>query len=91
MFCKQVTVGLIDSFELGRITRKNCTNFLWNFFISDLVCVITKINKNQKISACYVKHVLFIQKKKESKRGQFITLGLLRLILTKVMVLMLLM
>ena len=43
---KQVAMGSIDPFGLWRITAKNCTNFLLNFFVTYLGCVITKINKS---------------------------------------------
>ena len=51
---KQVAVGLIGPFGLWRINGKNCANFLSNFFVTYMGCVITKITKSQKISACYV-------------------------------------
>ena len=67
----QVAVGSIDPFGLLRITRKNCTNFLSNFFVTYLGCVITKINKSQKISACHVKYVLFILEKQNGSVNPF--------------------
>ena len=67
--CKQVAVETIHSFGLWQINGKNCTNFLSNFFVTYMGCVITKINKSQKISACYVKYVLFIlEEKNKAKR-----------------------
>ena len=62
---KQETVGSIDPFGLWRINGKSCTNF----FVTYLGCVITKINKSQKISACFVKYVLFILEKTKQKRS----------------------
>ena len=48
--------------------RKNFTNFLSIFFVVVyLGCVITKINKSQNISACYVRYVLFILEKTKQK------------------------
>ena len=64
---KQVTVGSMDLFGLWRIIGKNCENFLSNFFVTYLGCVMTKINKSQKISTCYVKYVLFIIEKTKQK------------------------
>ena len=49
--------------------EKNCTNFLWNVFVTYLMCAITKINKSQKISTCYVKYVLLILEKKQKRKG----------------------
>ena len=65
---KQVAVGSIDLFGFWFINGKNCTNFLLNFFVTYLGCVITKINRSQKISSFYVKYVLFILEK-QSKKG----------------------
>ena len=53
---KLVTVGCIDPSDL------------LSFFVAFLRFVITNINKNQKISAFYVKYVLFILDKKKAKR-----------------------
>ena len=64
---KQVAVGLIYPFGLTRITAKNGTNVLSKFFFTYLECVIAEINKNQKISAWYVKYVLFILEKTKQK------------------------
>ena len=72
-------VGSIDPCELWRIIAKNCTNFLYNFFVTYLGCVITKRNKSQKTSTCYVKYVLFILEK-QSKKSQFTPVGILGLI-----------
>ena len=51
---KQMAKGLIDRFGLWRVAAKNCTNFLSNFFVTYLGCVITTINKSQKIFASNV-------------------------------------
>ena len=71
-FYKKVDVGSIDPFAsaynwLSRKTAKNSTKFLSNFFVTCLRCVMTKINKSQKISTCYVKYVLFISEKTKQK------------------------
>ena len=42
---------------------------LHEFFITYLECVITRISKSQKISACYVKYVLCLFKKKTMQNG----------------------
>ena len=68
-FYKQVVAESIDPFGLSCITGKNCTNFLWNVFVTYLMCAITKINKSQKISTCYVKYVLLILEKKQKRKG----------------------
>ena len=63
---KQVAVGSIDPLGLWRITGKNCTNFLSNFLVTYLRCVIAKINKSQKIST---RNVLFcLIQEKQAKR-----------------------
>ena len=67
---KQVAVGSTKPFGLWRINGKNCKNFLLGFFVTYLWCVITKINESQRISACYVKHVLFNLEKTKPK-GSF--------------------
>ena len=59
--------GSIDTFRLWRITWKNYANFLSNFFVAYLGYVIIKINKSQKISACYVKYILFALQKIKQK------------------------
>ena len=46
---KQVAVGSFDPFGLWLVNEKNCTYFLSNFFVTDLGCVTTEINKRQKI------------------------------------------
>ena len=56
---KPVDVGSIDPFGLWLMTAKNCTNLLLHFVVIYLGCVITKINKSQKISTSYVKYILF--------------------------------
>ena len=66
-FHKQVAVESIGPFGLLRIIAKNYTNFWANFFVTYLRCVITKINKIQKILTCYVKYVLFILEKTKQK------------------------
>ena len=46
---------------------KNLHEFFSSFFVTYLRCVITKINKSQKISTCCVKYVLFILEKTKQK------------------------
>ena len=55
------------------------TRISYRIFLLLIWGVTTKINESQKISACYVKNVLLIKKKKQSKKGQlnpFTLLGL---------------
>ena len=75
---KQVAVGSIDPFGLLRITAKNFTHILSNFLVNYLGCVITKINKCQKISACFVNYVLFILENTKQK-GLIDSFGLFRI------------
>ena len=73
---KQVAVGSIDPLGLWRITGKNCTNFLSNFLVTYLRCVIAKINKSQKITTRNVLFCLF--QEKTSQKDQLTPLYLLR-------------
>ena len=57
---------------------KKLDEYFIEFFVTYLACVITKINKSQKISTCYVKYVSFISEKK-SRKGRLTSLALLGL------------
>ena len=67
LLLKQVDEGSIDPFGLWRMTAKNCTKFLSNFFVTYLGCLTIKINKSQTISTCYVQYVLLFLKKTKQK------------------------